>query len=312
MHTFKRYFLLPLNHFYQWLFNLRPADYFSDDRSLDHFRVTVFVLFHIACFAVFYVGFSYVALFVMLAFYFLRMFFITAFYHRYFSHRSYTVSRPIQFLMAVAGCTAGQRGPIWWASHHRHHHINSDQDNDPHSPKHGFINSHVLWFLRKNNFPVIESRVRDWLRYPELKFLEHVDCLPFLLSGLACYLLGHLLFLYAPQLNTNGWQMLVWGYFMSTVILYHGTYTINSLAHKFGRRRYSTKDDSRNNFLLALITLGEGWHNNHHRYPNSTRQGFFWWEIDISYSLIWFMHKLGIVRTMQPVPASILKEAERG
>ena len=157
----------------------------------------------------------------------------------------------------------------------------------------------------------MKTRVKDWLRYPELRLLEHIDWLPFILLGVACYVSGEYLHQYWPELQTNGLQLLVWGFFISTVLLYHATYTINSLAHKFGRRRYKTDDSSRNNLLLAIITLGEGWHNNHHRYPHATRQGFFWWEIDISYFILFILHKLGIVKALQPVPASILREAEQ-
>ena len=311
MHIFQQTIRILLIHLYRWIFNLRAANQDSHDETLDNLRLTVFILFHVVCLAAFFVGVSTVAVCAMLFFYVMRMFFITAFYHRYFSHRAYRVSRLVQFFMAVAGCTAGQRGPLWWSSHHRHHHINSDQVNDPHSPGNGLLNSHMLWFLRRNNFFVIENRVRDWLRYPELKWLEHIDWLPFLLFGAGCYLLGHYLSLYLPGLDISAEQMLVWGFFISTLLLYHGTYMINSLAHKFGKRRYATRDDSRNNLLLAIITLGEGWHNNHHRYPNSARQGFFWWEIDISYFLLWCLHQVGIVKSLQPVPLSILQEAER-
>lgn len=311
MHSLKTVIHQAPIRFYRWLFNLQPTDTKSSDNSLDPFRVSVFIFFHVACLAVFFVGFSYVALALALGLYLVRMFFITAFYHRYFSHRAYKVSRPVQFLMAVAGCTAGQRGPLWWAGHHRHHHINSDTDDDPHSPDHGLLNSHMLWFLRKRNFPVMYSRVKDWARYPELKFLEHIDWIPFLLLGVACYSLGEFLHHSSLQLETNGMQLLVWGFFISTVMLYHATYTINSLAHKYGKRRFNTNDDSRNNLLLALITLGEGWHNNHHRYPHATRQGFYWWEIDISYFLLFILHKLGIVQSLQAVPAAVYHEAEQ-
>ncbi len=311
MQLINNYLFNPVVDFYRWLFNLQHEEIAQDDTSLDLFRVTIFVLFHVACLAVFIVGFSYVALLVALVLYLVRMFFITGIYHRYFSHRSYKVSRPVQFMMAVAGCTAGQRGPLWWAGHHRHHHINSDTDNDPHSPDHGLLNSHMLWFLRRSNFPVMNSRVKDWLRFPELRLLEHIDWLPFILLGIACYASGEYLHHYWPELETNGWQLLVWGFFISTVMLYHATYTINSLAHKFGRRRYQTNDSSRNNLLLAMITLGEGWHNNHHRYPHATRQGFFWWEIDISYFILFTLHKLGLIQSLQPVPISVIREAER-
>ena len=294
---------------YYWLFNIRPKSGGTADASLDPFRLTLFIVFHLLCLAAFWVGVSPVAILVALGLYFSRMFFITAFYHRYFSHRTFKVSRQTQFLLAVLGCTAGQRGPLWWASHHRHHHLYADQQEDAHSPRQGLLNSHMLWFFRKENLYPIEARIKDLLKYPELRWLEHFDWLPFVLLGAGCYLLGAALNAWLPALGTSGAQMLVWGFLISTVVLYHGTYTINSLAHRYGKRRYDTTDDSRNNFWLALLTLGEGWHNNHHRYPGATRQGFFWWEIDISYMLLSLMHKVGIVKSMHPVPARVLAEA---
>lgn len=299
--------------FWRWLLN--DASLYSslsgeEKNSIDFFRLTVFVLFHLGCLGVFYVGFSWTALFVAFFLYFVRMFFITAFYHRYFSHRSYTVSRPMQLLMAIAGSTAGQRGPIWWASHHREHHIKSDTQNDPHTPKNGLLNSHLLWFLRKGNFPMKENRVNDLLRYPELKIVEKLDWLPFLLLFFACFYLGEFLALHFPSLGTNGMQILVWGGFVSTIFLYHATYTINSLAHMFGKRRFNTRDDSRNNIWLALLTLGEGWHNNHHRYPAATRQGFYRGEVDISFILLKILAAFGLVRDFKVVPAKVYNEGK--
>ncbi len=301
-----------VSRFKSWLLN-DETFYSSKEGSnldeLDHFRLSVFVLIHLACLGIIFVGFSWVALVVAAVLYVSRMFFITAFYHRYFSHKTYSVSRPMQFLMALAGCTAGQRGPLWWASHHREHHITSDTRADPHSPKNGFLNSHTLWFLKRSNFPMRKERIKDMLKFPELAFLERIDWLPFIALAGFCIALGYGLNRFYPNLGTSAMQMLVWGFFVSTVALYHATYTINSLCHRFGRRRFATNDDSRNNFLLALLTLGEGWHNNHHRYPISTRQGFRWWEIDFSYFMLWLMSAMGLIHNMRPVPAQVMLEA---
>ncbi len=304
-----------MTHLRCWLLNDRA--FYSDmavsrAEEVDQFRLAIFLLIHLGCVAVFFVGFSWVALALAVLLYVSRMFFITAFYHRYFSHKSYRVARPVQFLMALAGCTAGQRGPLWWASHHREHHLKSDTIDDPHSPRHGFLNSHTLWFLKKGHFSLRRHRIRDMLKYPELVMLERVDWLPFVLLGVACYGLGEVLGSFAPALETSGWQMLVWGFLVSTIVLYHATYTINSLCHRYGKRRFNTNDDSRNNFLLALLTMGEGWHNNHHRYPVSTRQGFYWWEIDLSYFGLWLLSKAGLVTSMRPVPVKIIQEGARG
>jgi stearoyl-CoA desaturase (delta-9 desaturase) len=273
---------------------------------VDWTRIVPFVGMHLACLAVFWVGTSPVAVGVAIAMYVLRMFAITGFYHRYFSHRTFKTSRPAQFVFAVIGASAVQRGPIWWAAHHRHHHAHSDRATDVHSPtQRGFLWSHMGWFLSRGHFAPDLGRVRDLLRYPELRWLDRFDILVPALLAVALLGLGSFLGRAAPQLGTDGWQMLVWGFFISTVACYHGTYTINSLCHVWGRRRYATGDDSRNNWLLALITLGEGWHNNHHRYPMSVRQGFYWWEIDITYYLLRGLAALGVVWDLKPVPREV-------
>ena len=271
--------------------------------KVDWLRTLPYLGMHLACLGVIWVGWSPVAVGVAIAAYAIRMLAITGFYHRYFSHRSFQTSRPMQFLFGVIGAASVQRGPIWWAAHHRHHHVVSEQPEDPHSPvQHGFWHSHTAWFLTKEHFPIQEKRVRDLLRYPELRFLDRFDIFVPVLFALGLFLLGGHLERTAPELGTSAGQMLVWGFFISTVALYHATFTINSLAHRWGKRRYETRDDSRNNFWLALITFGEGWHNNHHHYPASTRQGFFWWEIDITYYMLRGMAALGLVWDLKPVP----------
>jgi stearoyl-CoA desaturase (delta-9 desaturase) len=273
---------------------------------IDWARILPFVGMHLACLAVVWVGVSPVAIAVAVAMYVLRMFAITGFYHRYFSHRSFKTSRGAQFVFAVLGASAVQRGPIWWAAHHRHHHAHSDRATDVHSPtQRGFLWSHMGWFLSRGHFAPDLGRVRDLLRYPELRWLDRFDILvPFLLA-LGLLGLGSWLERSWPALGTSGGQMLVWGFFVSTVACYHGTYTINSLCHVWGRRRYATGDDSRNNFLLALVTLGEGWHNNHHRYPMSVRQGFYWWEVDITYYLLRGLAAVGLIWDLKPVPREV-------
>jgi len=281
------------------------VDEASRDR-IDWTRILPFVGMHAACLAAFWVGVSPVALAVAAAMYLLRMFAITGFYHRYFSHRTFKTSRAAQFAFAVLGASAVQRGPIWWAAHHRHHHAHSDTAEDVHSPvRRGFLWSHVGWFLSRGHFAPDLGRVRDLLRYRELRWLDRFDILvPFSLA-LALLALGHFLGRNWPELGTSGGQMLVWGFFVSTVACYHGTYTINSLCHVWGRRRYATGDESRNNWLLALVTLGEGWHNNHHRYPMSVRQGFYWWEVDITYYLLRLLAALGVIWDLKPVPDEV-------
>jgi stearoyl-CoA desaturase (delta-9 desaturase) len=280
-------------------------------RQIDWLRTLPFIGMHLACLGVIWVGWSPVAVGTAVALYLTRMFAITGFYHRYFSHRTFKTSRVLQFVFAVIGAASVQRGPIWWAAHHRHHHLTTEQEDDPHSPvHHGLWFSHTGWFLTRKHFPVIEERVRDLKRFPELRFLDRFDILVPILLAVTLLLTGMALETHAPGLSTSGGQMLVWGFFISTVALYHGTFTINSLAHRWGRRRYATADNSRNNFWLALLTLGEGWHNNHHHYPASVRQGFYWWEIDMTYYILRLMAALGLVWELKPVPVRV-KESNR-
>jgi stearoyl-CoA desaturase (delta-9 desaturase) len=278
----------------------------SEADAVDWARIVPFAAMHLACLGVIWVGASPVAVGAAVALYLVRMFAITGFYHRYFSHRTFKTSRATQFVFALVGASAVQRGPIWWAAHHRHHHAHSDRPEDAHSPlQHGFLWAHMGWFLSRRHFTPDLGRVRDLTRFPELRWLDRFDILvPFLLA-LGLLGLGHFLDARWPELGTSGAQMLVWGFFISTVACYHGTYTINSLCHVWGRRRYATGDGSRNNFLLAILTLGEGWHNNHHRYPMSARQGFYWWEVDLTYYGLRALAALGLIEDLKPVPPEV-------
>jgi stearoyl-CoA desaturase (Delta-9 desaturase) len=275
-------------------------------RRIDWPRVLPFVMLHLGCLGVLWTGVSTIAVAVALGLYALRMFAITAFYHRYFSHRSFSTSRVAQFAFALLGASAVQRGPIWWASHHRHHHRHSDRPADGHSRRqHGFLWSHVGWFLATGNFAAKPSLVPDLVRYPELRWLDRYDAAVPAALAVSLYALGAWIERSAPGLGTSGMQLLVWGFCISTVAVYHVTFTINSLAHHYGSRRYATRDDSRNNPWLALLTLGEGWHNNHHHYPSAARQGFYWWEIDASYYALRLLAALGVVWDLRPVPVAI-------
>ncbi|MFM8330919.1 MAG: acyl-CoA desaturase [Candidatus Methylumidiphilus sp.] len=282
-----------------------PDTQAADARRVDLLRVIPFMLMHIACLSVIWVGWSPFAVAVAVGLYVLRMFAITGFYHRYFSHKAFRTSRPVQLAFAIIGAAAVQRGPIWWAAHHRHHHANSDQDDDTHSPvRHGLFWSHVGWFLCKANFPTRRHLVKDWLKFPELCFLDRFDIAVPVVFGLSLYAIGAALGQWAPGMGTSGGQLFVWGFLISTIVLYHATFTINSLCHVWGSRRYATPDGSRNNPWLALITLGEGWHNNHHHYPRSARQGFYWWEFDLTYYLLKLMASLGIIWDLKALPAA--------
>jgi stearoyl-CoA desaturase (delta-9 desaturase) len=265
----------------------------GDAHRVDWPRVAPFVLMHLACLGVFWVGASPDAVLLAAALFALRMFAITAFYHRYFSHRAFRTSRVMQFVFALLGASAVQRGPLWWASHHRHHHAHADSEADSHSAReHGFAWAHAGWFLARKNFSVRRELVPDLLRYPELRLLDRFDVLVPALLAAALYAAG-------------GLEYVLWGFCISTVALWHATFTINSLAHRFGRRRYATRDDSRNNLWLALLTFGEGWHNNHHHFPGAARQGFFWWEVDFTWYGLKLLEALGVVWDLKPVPARV-------
>ena len=278
----------------------------SEDISL--IQTLPFILMHFSLLAIFWVGFSWIALVFGLLTYVIRMFAITAFYHRYFSHKNFKTSRTTQFVFAFIAASAGQKGPLWWASHHRVHHTHTDTPDDPHSPKYtGFINSHLLWFLRKKNGLIISEKIKDFSSYPELRWIDKYEFIPPITLAAITLIVGLAIEKYFPAWEVTASQIVVWGFFVSTIILYHATYTINSLAHKFGTRRFQTTDESRNNIFLALLTLGEGWHNNHHFYSGCARQGFAWWELDISYYLLKIMSYFGLVWDLKPIPVRIKK-----
>lgn len=241
-----------------------------------------FVAVHALALLAFFVPFHWSLLALAAGAYLVRMLFLTIGYHRYFSHRSFQTSRPFAFVLAFLAQLSSQKGVLWWASHHRLHHKHSDTEQDVHSPKKGFWWSHVGWILSDQHDATRWDQIKDFARFPELRFLNTYWWLPPLLGLVGLFALG-------------GLPAVVWGGFVSTVLLFHGTFTINSLSHLFGRRRYLTKDTSRNNWLLALITCGEGWHNNHHYHQNTANQGWFWWEIDLSYYLLELLAAVGLV-----------------
>lgn len=275
--------------------------------QLNWLAVGALLLMHAGCLAVFPVGWSWMAVFLAVLLYLGRAFGLTAFYHWYFSHRAFKTSRWFQFGGALPGCLALQRGPLWWAAHHRGHHRTSDRDGDVDSPHvHGVLWAHMGWFLTPRNNELQTRLIRDWMKFPELRWLDRCAPLVAILYAATLYGLGELLHMLMPGLKTTGPQLLVWGFFLSTVTLYHATYSVNSFAHLFGSRRYATADDSRNNLLVALLTLVEGWHNHHH-YPSSVRQGFFWWEVDLSYYLLVGLERMGFVWDLRPVPLHALR-----
>ncbi|HEX5059524.1 MAG TPA: acyl-CoA desaturase [Kofleriaceae bacterium] len=244
------------------------------------------------------VGWSWSAFWWLAGTYAVRMFAITAGYHRYFSHRTFKTSRVFQFILAVLGMTAAQQGPLWWAAHHRRHHKYSDMPEDIHSPRQrGFIWSHMQWFVAKRHKATDYERIKDFAKYPELRWLNDHDLFFVVALGFVMYF-------------GFGANALFYGHFLSIVLAWHITFCINSVAHVLGKRRYKTTDDSRNNLTLALLTFGEGWHNNHHHYQRSARQGFYWWEIDVSWYVLKLLEALRIVWDVEGVPRHVRDQVE--
>ncbi|RMG09162.1 MAG: acyl-CoA desaturase, partial [Planctomycetota bacterium] len=260
-------------------------------------KTSIFLGFHVAAGVLAYLAGlpSVEAVLLAVGMYFARMFVVTAGYHRYFSHRTFKTSRAFQFLLALGAMTTLQKGVLWWAAHHRHHHRFSDQPEDLHSPRRGFWWAHVGWILSDRYTETRYDKIKDFAKYPELRFFNSELVMVLTFAALcAAFYFG------------LGFQALVYGCFVSTVFLWHGTFTINSLTHLVGKRVYATSDDSRNSLILALITLGEGWHNNHHYYQTAACQGFRWYEIDITYAILRLLEKLGIVWDLRGVPAEVV------
>jgi stearoyl-CoA desaturase (Delta-9 desaturase) len=257
----------------------------------------VFWAFHLTAVAgVIWLGWSWSGAALALGIYFVRMVFVTAGYHRYFSHRAFKTSRAFQFVLAVLAQSSAQKGVVWWASHHRWHHKYSDMPEDLHSARlKGFWYSHLGWILGTECDDTNHKMVGDLERFPELRALDHpaLRMLPAVVLAAACLWLG-------------GLHALVWGFFVSTVMLWHGSFSINSLSHMFGNRPYPTTDDSRNNWALAVITTGEGWHNNHHHYQSSANQGFRWWEIDVTFYFLRALAAVGLVWDLRRPPAEAM------
>ena len=258
-----------------------------------------FVAIHVACLAAVWTGVTGRALAVLVALYLLRMFGIGAGYHRYFSHRAFSTGRVFQFVLACLAQSSAQSSVLWWAAKHRSHHRHSDTDEDTHSPgRCGFVYSHVGWIFDRRHRGTDFVQVDDLARCPELRWLHRFEFAPAIAAAAAAFAVA-------------GWSGLVVGFGWSTVLVYHSTFCINSLAHMHGRRRYITGDDSRNNWLLALLTLGESWHNNHHASQSSARQGFRWWEVDMTFYTLWALSRVGVVWDLKAPPPSLLANGHR-
>jgi stearoyl-CoA desaturase (Delta-9 desaturase) len=278
---------------------MSSAEPASDRGDIVYPAAAPFVLVHVCCLAAIWTNVTWKSAALCVALYWLRIFAIGAGYHRYFSHRAYSTSRVFQFVLAWLSQSSAQSSVLWWAAKHRRHHLYSDTEDDAHSPRHrGFFYSHVGWIFDRKHRGVDFLKIDDLAQYPELRWLHRFELAPAIALGAICFALA-------------GWSGLVVGFLWSTVLVYHSTFCINSLAHTQGKRRYVTGDDSRNNWVLAFFTMGEGWHNNHHACQSSVRQGFRWWEIDLTYYVLWGLSKVGLVWDLKTPPAQVLRNEQR-
>ena len=267
--------------------------------------VVPLILLHAGCGLVFVVGYSPLAVTVFLVTGVLQLFGITAGYHRLLAHRSFKTSRPGQFVITLFGTLAGQNGPLWWVGHHRYHHKHSDGETDVHSPRLGLFWSHMGWLFSPRSIPPRKGLVADLEQFPELRLLDRWGYVVIVGYALLIYGLGEAWRSLHPGAGTSGVQLVVWGSVLSTVCVYHCVWSANSVCHRFGTRRFATRDDSRNNFLVSLLTFGDGWHHNHHYYPASARHGFRWWEIDVDYAILRVLAWLGIVWDLKLPPSTL-------
>ncbi|MDH4378476.1 MAG: acyl-CoA desaturase [Vampirovibrionales bacterium] len=304
-------FKTPIAQLFRALIDADANPVRTSKKNITWDRLLPFVVLHLGCLGVIWTGVSPTAFIVAVALYWVRMFLITAFFHRYFSHKTFEMNRFWQAIAAFGTLFAVQRGPLWWAAHHRHHHRHSDDQDDVHSPsQRGFFWAHMGWICCDANMPTRYELIPDLTKFPELVWINRLDWLGGVLLAGGLWLLGN--YLYTLNGSTTGAQLLVWGFFISTALLFHATCTINSLSHVWGAQRFQTDDTSRNNPVLAIATMGEGWHNNHHFYPASARQGFYWWEVDMTYYGLKLLAIFGVVKKLHPVPPWVYQKAGVG
>ncbi|MDR1989155.1 MAG: acyl-CoA desaturase [Acidobacteriaceae bacterium] len=261
----------------------------------------VFWLVQASALLVFFVPFTWPLVALWAVSHFLRAMGLTLSFHRYYAHRSFQMNRVARFIWTFIGVAAMQKGPLWWAGHHVNHHRFADREGDPHSPMvSGVYYAHIGWFLNDAKHDRIEATnpvIRDFSKVPEIAFLDRYFFLPPLMLAVTMFAIG-------------GWPWLVWGFCLPTMTLAHSTFAINTVNHMFGSRRFDTIDESRNNPITAIFAVGEGWHNNHHRYQRSARNGFYWWEFDPTWYAIRTMQAVGLAWNVQPVPERIYAEAK--
>ena len=211
-------------------------------------------------------------------------------YHRLHTHRGFKTSKTFEYFLAICGTLTLEGGPIFWVATHRKHHQLSDQDGDPHSPREGGFWAHMGWILfgdtHHNNTELMGRYAPDLNRDRFYRWLNSYHWVPLTTLGLIL-------------LATGGWSMVLWGIFLRVVVGLHGTWLVNSATHMWGTRRFETRDDSRNSWWVALLTFGEGWHNNHHAHPVSARHGLAWYEFDISWITLKFFNAIGVVSDLK-------------
>lgn len=290
--------------------NKRPLiDLSTRESRMGVLYFAVMTLFHLLALSAFYIEFNSTLVAVFFFAYVTKILGVTMGYHRYFAHKTFKTGRFFQFILGLVGTSAIQGGVLWWASHHRGHHQHSDEEDDLHSPiTHSIFHSHLGWMWSKDCFMPTKHKLLDFARFPEIKFLNKHYFLFILMQGLGYYLLGEYLRVNYPALNVNGFAVFIWGLIVSTVFVWHITFCINSVCHLFGSKRYDSKDESRNNWLMAILAFGEGWHNNHHKYGWSARNGFFWWEWDPTYYALKVLEFFGIVWDLKVPSQEQLKQ----
>lgn len=259
-----------------------------------------FLVFHLACLLALFTGVSAAAAITALVLYTIRALGVTAGYHRYFAHRSFRTGRVFQFILAFLGSLSIQGGVLWWVSHHRDHHKHTETDNDIHSPRtKGMWTAHMGWMMHEDCLRTSQANIKDFARFPELKWLQRNYGVLVAGEALAIFLFGALLNYFYPALGTSGLQMLVWGFFISTVLLWHSTFMVNSVCHKWGTRPYDAGDDSTNNLLVGILTMGEGWHNNHHKFAYSARHGLRWYQVDVTWYVLRLLALFGVISDLK-------------
>ncbi len=274
---------------------------FRKKRGINWITTIVMGLFHVGAIAALFM-FNWKSLIVAAALYWMAICFgIGMGYHRLLTHRSYRVPKIVEYFLTVCATLALEGGPIFWVATHRIHHQKSDKEGDPHSPRDGGFWAHAGWIIfgeaNHNNTKVMSRYAPDLAKDPFHVWINNYHWVPMVVAGLTLLFLG-------------GWPMVFWGIFARVVIGLHATWLVNSATHMWGKRRFMTRDDSRNNWWVALLTFGEGWHNNHHAHPTSARHGLAWYELDITWIHIRLLQWAGLAKSVQVAKTDSVQQRE--